>query len=173
MPHATDWRTSDQDEINRRRLRAARETMRFRNLTPEQPFFSNFSVESASGQTYQVELRSLKPLASSCTCVDFRVNGLGTCKHVEALLRWLRSEAAAVRQAVASISNTGKIGKPLVSISGKRDFLITSAAHAVAYRDLVAAQGRADRQPGASLADPIARGAGGGRGPGDAALHGV
>ena len=63
LPPVSNWRTTDQDEINRRRLRAARETMRFRNLTPEQPFFSNFSVESASGQTYQVELRSLKPLA--------------------------------------------------------------------------------------------------------------
>ena len=98
----SNWRTTDQDEINRRRLRAAKEVMRFRNLTPEHPVFSNFSVESASGQTYQVELRSLKPLVSSCRCVDFRVNGLGTCKHVEALLRWLRSDAAAVRQADAA-----------------------------------------------------------------------
>ena len=100
----SNWRTTDQDEINRRRLRAAKEVMRFRNLTPEHPVFSNFSVESASGQTYQVELRSLKPLVSSCRCVDFRVNGLGTCKHVEALLRWLRSDAAAVRQADANAS---------------------------------------------------------------------
>lgn len=94
LPPVHNWRTTDQDEIDRRRLRAAREPMRFRNLAPEHPVFSNFSVESASGQTYQVELRSLKPLVSSCTCVDFRVNGLGTCKHVEALLRWLRSDAA-------------------------------------------------------------------------------
>ena len=99
LPPVSNWRTTDQDEINRRRLRAAKESMRFRNLTPEHPLFSNFSVESASGQTYQVELRSLKPLVGSCTCVDFRVNGLGTCKHVESLLRWLRSEAVAVRQA--------------------------------------------------------------------------
>lgn len=89
-----NWRTTDQDEINRCRLRAAKETMRFRNLTPEYPVFSNFSVESASGQTYHVELRNLKPLVGSCTCVDFRVNGLGTCKHVEALLRSLRNDAA-------------------------------------------------------------------------------
>ena len=87
LPPVHNWRTTDQDEIDRRRLRAAREPMRFRNLAPEHPVFSNFSVESASGQTYQVELRSLKPLVSSCTCVDFRVNGLGTCKHVEALLQ--------------------------------------------------------------------------------------
>ncbi len=98
----SNWRTTDQEEINRRKLRAAKEPMRFRNLTPAQAVFSNFSIASASGQTYQVELRSLKPLVSSCTCVDFRVNGLGTCKHVEALLRWLRTDADAVRQAETS-----------------------------------------------------------------------
>ena len=101
VPPVSNWRTTDQDEINRRRLRAAKEAMSFRNLTPEQPVFSNFSVASASGQTYQVELRQLAPLAGSCTCVDFRVNGLGTCKHLEALLRWLRSDAPAWRQAEA------------------------------------------------------------------------
>lgn len=95
----SNWRTTDQDEVNRRRLRAAKEAMRFRNVTPEHPVFSNFMVESASGQTYQLELRHLAPLASCCSCVDFRVNGLGTCKHVEALLRWLQRDGAALRQA--------------------------------------------------------------------------
>ncbi|MDR2850135.1 MAG: DEAD/DEAH box helicase [Verrucomicrobiota bacterium] len=96
LPPTNNWRTTDQDEINRRRVRAAKEPMRFSNLTPEHPVFSNFSVESASGQTYQVELRSLAPLVGSCTCVDFRVNGLGTCKHLEGLLRTLREDAGAM-----------------------------------------------------------------------------
>ncbi|MDD4016378.1 MAG: DEAD/DEAH box helicase [Kiritimatiellae bacterium] len=103
LPPVSNWRTTDQDEINRRRARAAKEAMQFRNLTPEFPVFSNFSVtSSASGQTYQVELRSLKPLACSCTCVDFRVNGLGTCKHVEGVLRWLRTDPFLVRETEAS-----------------------------------------------------------------------
>ncbi len=99
VPSGSNWRTTDQDEINRRRVRAAQEPMRFSNLTPVHPVFSNFSVVSASGQTYQVELRSLTPLVSACTCVDFRVNGLGTCKHVEGLLRWLREESLTLDQA--------------------------------------------------------------------------
>lgn len=99
VPSGSNWRTTDQDEINRRRVRAAQEPMRFSNLTPAHPVFSNFSVASASGQTYQVELRSLTPLVSACTCVDFRVNGLGTCKHVEGVLRWLREESLALDQA--------------------------------------------------------------------------
>ncbi len=95
VPPVSNWRTTDQDEINRRRVRAAKESMKIRNLRPEHPVFSNFNVASASGQTYQVELRSLKPLVSACTCVDFRVNGLGTCKHVEGVLRGLRNDPLA------------------------------------------------------------------------------
>ena len=44
VPPVSNWRTTDQDEINRRRVRAAKEAMRFSNLTPEHPVFSNFSV---------------------------------------------------------------------------------------------------------------------------------
>ena len=50
VPPVSNWRTTDQDEINRRRVRAAKEAMRFSNLTPEHPVFSNFSVASASAR---------------------------------------------------------------------------------------------------------------------------
>jgi len=103
---AVDWRTTDQEEVDRRRLRAVRERMRIRNLTPEHPVFSNFSVASASGQIYSVELRELKPLAASCTCPDFRVNGLGTCKHVEAVLRGLRADGATALRAAESAGSS-------------------------------------------------------------------
>lgn len=103
---AVDWRTTDQEEVDRRRLRAVRERMRIRNLTPEHSVFSNFSVASASGLTYSVELRELKPLVASCTCPDFRVNGLGTCKHVEAVLRGLRVDGAAALRAAESAGSS-------------------------------------------------------------------
>ena len=86
LPPAHDWRTSDQDEINRRILRAREEKPRVRNLTPEHPVFSNFDVHSASGMNYEVEIRDLAERRFVCTCTDFRINGLGTCKHVEAVL---------------------------------------------------------------------------------------
>ena len=35
---------------------------------------------------YEVEIRSLDAFANSCDCIDYRVNGLGTCKHVEGTL---------------------------------------------------------------------------------------
>ena len=40
--------------------------------------------------TYQVEIRDLKDRSFSCSCPDFRTAGLGTCKHVEATLIWLK-----------------------------------------------------------------------------------
>ena len=86
LPHPTDWRTTDADEILKRQLRAREERHRIANLDSNHPVFSNFEVESPSGMTYQVEIRDLLSRQFSCTCTDFRINGLGTCKHVEAVL---------------------------------------------------------------------------------------
>jgi SNF2-related domain/Helicase conserved C-terminal domain len=87
---ATDWRTTDQDEILRRIQRARDEKHSISNLHPEHPVFSNFAVKSPSGMIYQIEIRDLADRAVSCTCPDFRTAGLGTCKHIEATLIWLK-----------------------------------------------------------------------------------
>ena len=86
VPASRNWHTTDEDEVNRRRLRAIDEQFTINNLTPKERIFSNFRVSSASGMTYSVEIRSLAERHHSCTCTDFRVNGLGSCKHVEAVL---------------------------------------------------------------------------------------
>lgn len=86
VPALYDWRTTDEDEIERRRLRAQTESFRVFNRDPRHPIFSNFEVRSGSGLTYSVEIRRLRDRQVACTCVDFRINGLGTCKHVEAVL---------------------------------------------------------------------------------------
>src|SRR6266545_4561231 len=91
VPLLHDWRTSDDDEIARRRLRAKTEAARITNLDPSHTIFSNFAVRSTSGMTYTVEIRSLRQRQFSCSCVDFRINGLGTCKHVEATLLYLEA----------------------------------------------------------------------------------
>ena len=90
VPPAGDWRTTDQDEIHRRTQRAIDEKHSVTNLHPEHPVFSNFAVKSPSGMTYQVEIRDLKERSFSCTCPDFRRNGLGTCKHTESTLIHLK-----------------------------------------------------------------------------------
>jgi hypothetical protein len=86
VPPVHDWRTTDQDEINKRRLRARTEALHVTNVDAAHPIFSNFRVKSASGMTYAVEIRDPGQRQFACDCTDFRVNGLGTCKHVEAVL---------------------------------------------------------------------------------------
>src|SRR2546427_7849170 len=86
IPPPHDWRTTDDDEINKRRLRAREESFTISNTDPSHAIFSNFRVASGSGLTYSVEIRDLRQHQFACDCVDFRINGLGTCKHIEAVL---------------------------------------------------------------------------------------
>jgi hypothetical protein len=91
LPPAHDWRTTDADEINKRRQRARDESFVITNTDARHPIFSNFRVQSASGLTYAVEIRGLGEPQSACDCVDFRTNGLGLCKHTEAVLLYLQA----------------------------------------------------------------------------------
>lgn len=55
------------------------------------PSFGEWQAESMGSeshfpQRYRVTIRSLKRRANICTCPDFQVNQLGTCKHIEAVL---------------------------------------------------------------------------------------
>jgi superfamily II DNA or RNA helicase len=111
LPPAHDWRTTDEDEINRRRKRAREESFVIRNGDARFPIFSNFSVGSGSGLTYTVEIRDVAGRLFACTCQDFRKNGLGTCKHVEAVL--LHLEARFKRLFVQAAKN----GSPRVDIT--------------------------------------------------------
>src|SRR5260370_22246359 len=86
VPSPHDWRTTDADEINRRRLRAREETFRITNADAAHPVFSNFRAQSASGMTYSVEVRHLRHRHFACDCGAFRINGLATCKHVDAVV---------------------------------------------------------------------------------------
>src|ERR1051326_1285107 len=100
VPPPHDWRTTDQDEINKRRLRGQTEAFTISNLDPRHAVFSNFGVASRSGMTYSTEIRDLRHKQFACDCVDFRTNGLGTCKHVEAVLVHLRTKhSRALQQA--------------------------------------------------------------------------
>ncbi|MEA2599345.1 MAG: hypothetical protein QOF89_337 [Acidobacteriota bacterium] len=80
------WRTTDDEEIERRRQRAATEPLTIETIEPGHPVFGTFRVSSDGGSSYEVEIRSLSQHDNSCGCPDFQVNGLGTCKHVEAVL---------------------------------------------------------------------------------------
>lgn len=83
------WHSTDEQEIERRRLRGQAESMEIRCLEKEEAPFSTYVV-SKSSTIYQVEIRSVEERVNSCSCPDFQTNRLGTCKHIEAVLRRCR-----------------------------------------------------------------------------------
>jgi hypothetical protein len=121
LPHATDWRTTDQDEINRRVLRAREERPSILNLDPRHPIYSNFEVKSGSGVTYEVEVRDLERRQFGCTCTDFQINGLGTCKHVEAVLLLLQAKS---KKALAAARASGSSRIDLVPDADRQALVV-------------------------------------------------
>ena len=95
-PRLQGWRTTDEEEIERRRARAASEPIEIAAVEPAEQVFGTYRVGSEGGGLYLVEIRTLSELDNSCDCPDFQVNGLGTCKHVEAVL--VRSRQLAARR---------------------------------------------------------------------------
>src|SRR5712692_5934163 len=105
-PPAQGWRTTDEDEIALRRWRGCTEIVAIEELESAHPFFGTFRAQSGSGGFYEVEVRSLDGFANSCGCIDHRVNGLGTCKHIEGVLAALRQGGPKAFRAAAAGGNT-------------------------------------------------------------------
>ncbi len=69
-------------------------TQRFvlRNIG-DHPVFSEFSVTNPqSGKTYRVAIRGDGPGENYCSCPDYSINNLGTCKHIEFTLFKLKKK---------------------------------------------------------------------------------
>ena len=72
--------------------------------------YGDYKIKSGSGRIYRVAVRGPGLLENYCSCPDFAVNTLGTCKHIEAMLLPLRQrhrktlETAAYKRTRASIS---------------------------------------------------------------------
>jgi len=59
----------------------------------EDAVFSEFAVENAeTGGNYRVAIRGAELGDNFCSCPDFSVNTLGTCKHIEFVLRRLQEK---------------------------------------------------------------------------------
>jgi len=62
----------------------------------DDPIFSEFLVTNPkSGGTYRVAIRGRAPGENYCSCPDFSVNTLGTCKHIEFTLAKLERKRGA------------------------------------------------------------------------------
>jgi hypothetical protein len=62
---------------------AAQQAFKLKNIG-EHPIFSEFMLTNQqSGKTYKIAVRGLEPGSNYCSCPDFTINNLGTCKHIE------------------------------------------------------------------------------------------
>jgi SWIM zinc finger len=76
-----------------RRQFGREQPFRLKNAGAE-PVFSDFHVSNPrSGSVYRVAIRGPRPGDNYCSCPDFATNALGTCKHVEFVLRRLETRA--------------------------------------------------------------------------------
>lgn len=70
-------------QIILRREFGREQKFKLKNLGSE-PVFSDYGVTNpATQKTYRVAIRGCKPGENYCSCPDFAVNTLGTCKHIE------------------------------------------------------------------------------------------
>jgi superfamily II DNA or RNA helicase len=83
-----------EQQITERRERAAGAIAKILKRPRGEPY-GDYSVKSGSGRTYRLAMRGPGLFENYCSCPDFRVNTLGTCKHIEAMLLRLRSRHGA------------------------------------------------------------------------------
>ena len=98
-----------EQQIAERRERAAAAPLKVLKRPASGPY-GDYTIKSASGRTYRIAIRGLGLFENYCSCPDFAINTLGTCKHVEAILLGLRKrhrralESAKYKRTRASIS---------------------------------------------------------------------
>ena len=84
------WRTTDAEERAKRQERAKVEPMKVRAVDALDGFgLYEVSHPAADRRTatYHVEVRSIDAPVNTCDCPDFAKSGLGTCKHIERVLK--------------------------------------------------------------------------------------
>ncbi len=104
------WFTSNADEIERRRERGLTGAFQIAPLSQDDDFFGAYQINSTTEQAYRVEIRSLSEPINSCNCPDHRINGLGTCKHIEATLNRLQYRRK------RAFKNAAGAGSPYIEI---------------------------------------------------------
>jgi superfamily II DNA or RNA helicase len=95
---ATDEEDLVAQALEERAKRAKTERMTVRSADPSTPW-TDYTVSNAtSGKTYRVALRGEQRGVSYCSCPDFKINTLGTCKHLMKVLARTRAFPREVRE---------------------------------------------------------------------------
>jgi hypothetical protein len=136
---------SSRTAIDERRQRAIEEALdvRIRSTDP----FLKLEVRNPIHRTGYLVLAPTYPVGEEflCTCTDFARRGLGTCKHIEAVVRWLAEHPEGATRAA-------KRGSPSRSrVWARIDRLLT------ALRRDPAPESLAWRRPGSALFELPAR----------------
>ncbi len=98
-----------EQQIGERQARAGSAVARVLER-PSGTAWGDYKIKSGSGKVYRVAARGPGLFENYCSCPDFAVNTLGTCKHIEAVLVRLRQrhrkalETAAYKRTRASLS---------------------------------------------------------------------
>lgn len=93
-----DDMTLEEWQVALRRQYGRQQNFRLRNPGTD-PVFSEFEVTNpATQRTYRVAIRSNRLGENYCSCPDFAVNTLGTCKHIEFVLGRLERQRDARRR---------------------------------------------------------------------------
>src|ERR1035438_1281525 len=88
-PRARNVHMLVEQQIAERRERARDSIAKILERPSNGPY-GDYRIKSASRKTYRVAMRGPGLFENYCSCPDFAVNTLGTCKHIEALLLRLR-----------------------------------------------------------------------------------
>ncbi|HUE01995.1 MAG TPA: DEAD/DEAH box helicase [Bryobacteraceae bacterium] len=119
-----------EQQIAERRERAAAAIAKVLERPSGEPY-GDYRVKSASGKTYRVAMRGPGLFENYCSCPDFAVNTLGTCKHIEALLL--------------------RLGKRYGRTLGSRKFARTRASISLQYGETIAVRLRLPADPSPAL----------------------
>ncbi len=97
---ALEWQAALRKQI-------ARDEFFVINKTGDGAVFTNYNVYSNSSKnSYKVALRSADNSLNFCSCPDFKIKQLGTCKHIEAVLLHIEKRPALRRQLTQPYSST-------------------------------------------------------------------
>ena len=119
-----------EQQIAERRERAVAAIAKILERPGGEPY-GDYRVKSASGKTYRVAMRGPGLFENYCSCPDFAVNTLGTCKHIEALLL--------------------RLGKRYGRALGSRKFARTRASISLQYGETIAVRLRLPADPSPAL----------------------
>ncbi|MFH1178024.1 MAG: DEAD/DEAH box helicase, partial [Acidobacteriota bacterium] len=97
-PLCSDYEDGEAVRAFERTMRVHRAHAETFTVTPlESRLDGAYQVKGASGGAYLVDLVDASGRHDACTCPDFLGNGLGTCKHIEAVRRGIASPAVSLK----------------------------------------------------------------------------